>query len=365
VTFKSYVAVFVCFVTRAIHLETVSSLSTEAFIAALRRFTARRGKPSDIYSDCGRNFVGAAKELKELFSLVGSPEHNNSMATSLSTEGIQWHFNPPGAPHMGGLWEAGVKSMKLHLYSVLGPVRLTFEEMQTTLTQIEACLNSRPLTPLTNNPEDLTALTPAHFLVGDSLFAIPDPDLTSLPQSLLSRWQLVQQLQQHVWRRWTKEFLTRLQQRPKWLAQKKDIEAGDMVLVKTDGLISATWPLARVVDVHPGADGLTRVVTVRTTNGEIIRPIHKLCRLPIDKASDLSEEGDDGGSSGVPKSPGCSSAVPKSAGCSSGVPKSPGCTSAVPKSARGSRGVPKSPGHSRAVPKSAEGRKSAMKKTRL
>jgi len=125
-----------------------------------------------------------------------------------------------------------------------------------------------------------------------------------------------------------------------------------MVIVKTDGLIASTWPLARVVDVHPGADGLTRVVTLRTANGEIQRPIHKLCLLPIDKANDSSSVGD----YAVPKSAdgsGVPSAVPKSAGVSSGVPKSPRRKTAVPKSAGKSSGVPKSPRRRRAVPKSA------------
>ena len=169
-------------------------------------------------------------------------------------------------------------------------MKLTFEELTTTLTQIEACLNSRPLTPLSTDPTDLNALTPAHFLVGDSLFSIPDPDLTEIPVNRLSRWQLVQLLQQHVWRRWSKEFLTRMQQRPKWLAKRREIEVNDMVLVKSDGLAPTTWPLARVIAIHPGADGLTRVVSLRTAKGQTQRPIHKLCLLPIDKSTDAADD---------------------------------------------------------------------------
>jgi hypothetical protein len=140
---KCYLAIFVCFVTRAVHLEVVSSLSTDHFIAALRRFISRRGRPAHIYSDCGTNFVGAAKELTKLLQ-----QSQNQLADTLSKDGIQWHFNPPGAPHFGGLWEAGVKSVKYHLHRIIGPTKLTFEEMTTLMTQIEACLKSRPLTKL-------------------------------------------------------------------------------------------------------------------------------------------------------------------------------------------------------------------------
>jgi hypothetical protein len=98
------------------HLEVGSSLSSEAFLAALRRFISRRGKPSHIYSDCGTNFVGANRKLKEMISHLKSQKHNSAIADKLSGEGVMWHFNPPGAPHFGGLWEAGVKSVKYHIY---------------------------------------------------------------------------------------------------------------------------------------------------------------------------------------------------------------------------------------------------------
>jgi len=179
VTFKGYLAIFVCFSTRALHLEAVSSLSTEAFMAAFKRFISRRGRCTDIYSDCGTNFRGAAAELKELFGLMRDPAHNDQIATELSKDQIQWHFNPPGALNFGGLWEAGVKSVKFHLHRVLGESRITFEEFTTVLAQIEACLNSRPLTPMSVDPSDLTALTPGHFLIGGSLMAVPESDWNS------------------------------------------------------------------------------------------------------------------------------------------------------------------------------------------
>ena len=194
VTQKAYISLFVCFTTRAFHLELVSSLSTASFVAALKRFVARRGLPSEIHSDCGTNFVGANKQLKDLQKLVKSTGHNEAVSKFLAQENISWVFNPPGAPHFGGLWEAGVKSVKTHLNRIIGNHRLTFEEMTTVISQIEACLNSRPLTEILSDPSELEVLTPGHFLVGRPLLAVPEHDLLDAKQSQLSRWQLVQQV---------------------------------------------------------------------------------------------------------------------------------------------------------------------------
>lgn len=113
-TDKAYIALFVCMVTKAIHLEAVTSLTSEAFIAAFKRFVSRRGYPKDIYSDNGTNFVGANRQLKELRDLLISQLFNDEISHFLTNNGTNWHFNPPSAPHFGGLWEAGVKSVKFY-----------------------------------------------------------------------------------------------------------------------------------------------------------------------------------------------------------------------------------------------------------
>ena len=184
-TRKGYVAVFVCLVTRAVHLEVASDYTTEAFLAALRRFTSRRGNCASLRSDCGTNFVGADKELRSLFS-VASKEMRQIIQT-VANDGITWKFNPPGALHFGGIWEAAVKAFKFHLRRVIGDTPLTFEELTTVLTQIETCLNSRPLIPLTDEPDDLEALTPGHFLIGSPLTSLPEPSLSTEVPNHLSR----------------------------------------------------------------------------------------------------------------------------------------------------------------------------------
>lgn len=286
VQLKAYMAIFVCFATKAIHLELVNSLSTNDFIAALRRFISRRGLPTDLYSDCGTNFVGASRVLRDLFSNYRSKSHNNQVSDECTRYGIQWHFNPAGAPHFGGLWEAGVKSVKHHLTRVIGSSRLTYHELETLLVQVEGILNSRPITPASSDPHDLEALTPAHFLIGRPLTSLPDPDLSEINVGRLDRWQLIQQQQQMFWNRWSKEHVTRLQQRPKWMKITNQIKVGNLVLIKEERLPPLKWKLGRVLQVYPGSDDIVRTVLLKAAEGEITRPIHKLCLLPVDDPKD-------------------------------------------------------------------------------
>lgn len=283
VTIKAYLAIFVCCTTRAIHLEAVSDLTTDAFLAALRRFISRRGKPSDIYSDCGSNFKGANAEMKEFIQFVSAEPHNETVANKLTDEGIAWHFNPPGAPHFGGLWEAGVKSTKFHLRRVVGEQRLTFEELQTIVNQIEAILNSRPLTPESSDPSDLRALTPGHFLIGRPITSFPEPDLSELKENRLSNWQLIQRITQNFWKRWNAEYISTLQQRSKWTTPQQNIEVGSLVLIKDENLPPLKWKLGRIMQVHEGKDKKIRTVTVRTAYTELTRPIVKICLLPVER----------------------------------------------------------------------------------
>ena len=169
---KAYVCIFVSLSVKAVHLELVTDLTSEAFVACLKRFIARRGLPSLIWSDNGTNFTGAARELKELYLFLRRTSTQDDVTHYLGDKGITWKFIPQHAPHFGGIWEAAVKSMKTHLKRVLGDAMLTYEEFSTLLYQIEACLNSRPLVPLPNDDDGIEALTPA--LVGKPLTAIPE-----------------------------------------------------------------------------------------------------------------------------------------------------------------------------------------------
>ncbi|XP_046868770.1 uncharacterized protein LOC124461275 [Drosophila willistoni] len=275
---KGYIAVFVCLVTKAIHLEPVGDLTSDAFIGAFNRFIGRRGLCTDVYSDCGTNFIGANKKL-QVDKLAYCSYITKHIAPTLLRKGINWHFNPPSAPHFGGLWEAGVKSMKYHLKRTLGEQVLTFEEMATVLAQIESCLNSRPLCPLSNDPDDLMVLTPGHFLMGEAPLAPPAPELAKV--TLIDLWKNCQYYAQQFWRRWNSEYLSRFQRRPKWLQTKENLTVGCIVLIRDERFPSHQWPLGRVMETHAGPDGLVRVVTLKTVKGLMKRPVAKLCPLPI------------------------------------------------------------------------------------
>ncbi|XP_063830297.1 uncharacterized protein LOC135079574 [Ostrinia nubilalis] len=276
-TTKGYICVFVCLATKAVHLELVTDLSTQSFLAAFRRMCARRGTPRHVYSDNGTNFVGADNILKREYKAI-LDTIDTSFIKNINELGVTWHFNAPAWPSAGGLWEAAVKSMKFHLKRVLGDQKLTYEEFTTLLQQIEACMNSRPLCPLSEDPDD-EVLTPGHFLVGDSLMARPqtDPDVVNLP----ARWQLVQTMNKHFWRKWSQEYLQHLQKRSKWRTPSENLKVDDIVIIKEDNMPPGKWAMARVLEVHPGKDGYVRVVSLKTENNIIKRPVNKLIKLPV------------------------------------------------------------------------------------
>ncbi|XP_073950917.1 uncharacterized protein [Choristoneura fumiferana] len=267
---------FVCLATKAVHLELVSDLSTPAFLAAFRRLCARRGIPQHMYSDNGTNFVGAARVLQQEYKAILKALDTNCLKT-INDMGVSWHFNVPANPTAGGLWESAVKSMKFHLKRVLGEQKLTYEEFITLLHQIEACMNSRPLCHLTEDPQD-EYLTPGHFLVGDSLISRPQTDSEHI--NLPKRWQLVQNMNKYFWKKWSGEYLQQLQVRSKWRTPSKNIEVDDIVIIQEDNLPPGKWALGRVHEVYPGKDGFVRAVSLKTQNKIIKRPIKKLILLP-------------------------------------------------------------------------------------
>jgi len=260
---------------KAVHLEIVTDLSTESFIAAMDRFTSRRGIPANIYTDCGTNYVGAAKQIK---ALLQTDDARQAVSSRVRCE---WHFNPPAAPHFGGLWEAAIKSTKTHLKKVVGAQVYTLEEMSTLVIRIEGVLNSRPLQPLSSDPNDLDALTPGHFLIGQPLLALPEENVMNVAINRLRRWQLIRQALQSFWRRWSHEYLQTLQGRKKWFKQTDNMAIGDLVAIHSPNHPPMSWQLGRIVEVHPGPDNVIRVVTIRTADGLLKRPVVKVTKLPV------------------------------------------------------------------------------------
>ncbi|XP_058456570.1 uncharacterized protein LOC131433967 [Malaya genurostris] len=251
----------------------------DAFLAALRRFIARRGMPAEVHSDNGTNFQGAKNKITELYSILNSKRNQEIIANECTNRGIIWRFIPPKAPNFGGLWEAAVKTAKSSLIKTIGNTKLSFEDFTTILTQIEANMNTRPLTPLSEDPTELDVLTPGHFLTGTSLRCLPDPDYSNVPTNRLRHYQLLQSLIQHHWTRWRKEYLTELNNQRKSTTSPVDIGVGQIVLLLDENKPSNLWPLAKVEKISPGDDDVVRVVTIRTKSGVYTRPASKVCPL--------------------------------------------------------------------------------------
>ncbi|XP_039299754.1 uncharacterized protein LOC120355430 [Nilaparvata lugens] len=197
----------------------------------------------------------------------------------LSNHGINWKFIPPYAPHHGGLWEAAVKSTKTLLYRCIGDKALTYEEFDTIFTCIESILNSRLLTELSSQPaEAASVLTPGHFLVGGPLTAPPQPIETK--EILSTRcWRHCNQMTQFFWSQWSKEYLCTLMNRTKWKVTERNLQIDNLVVVKSINTSPLSWPLGRIVALHPGKDGLVRIATIKCASGNIVRDLSKIHRL--------------------------------------------------------------------------------------
>ena len=161
-------------------------------------------------------------------------ESAKGVADFCTSQKIKWTFTPEHAPHFGGLWEAAVKAFKVHVRKVIGEVRLNFEEFTTILAQVEACLNSRPLTPIPDASEALEVLTPGHLLMERPQTALPDePDIQKIIAPL-KRWQLCQSLVRHLWIRWSKEYVDTLWRMYKWHTLSRNLQVGDVVRLRQE-----------------------------------------------------------------------------------------------------------------------------------
>lgn len=280
---KTFVAIFVCFSTKAVHLELASDLSTEAFMSVLKRFFARRGVSSSLHSDNATNFVGAKNEIKSIYEYIQRLENKDEIQNFLSNKRVTWHFIPPRAPHHGGLWEAAVKSFKTHFTRIAGNALLTYEQLSTYVVEIEAILNSRPISTISSDPNDILPLTPAHFLIGNSLTTLPEQDIRQVAGNRLSCWQHAQQMKQHFWNRWYREYLNEIISRNKWNKEgdQEIIKVGTVVVIKEDNLPPMMWKLGRITELHPGKDGIVRTVTVKNAHSVVKRSLKHVYPLPI------------------------------------------------------------------------------------
>ncbi|KAL0880625.1 hypothetical protein ABMA27_001855 [Loxostege sticticalis] len=272
---KRWGALFTCLTTRAVHIEIVSSLSTDSAIMALRRMGARRGWPQVMYSDNATNFRGADKELREAVT-----EWEPSLRDYALTQRIEWLYISPGAPHQGGAWERMIRSVKSALRVTLNEKAPRDEVLHTLLVEVEHTMNARPLTHVPVSADDPEALTPNHFLVGGSHgLPITGPCETATKKT----WRVAQALADEYWRRWLKEYLPELiPRRGARDVNEAAIKPGDLVIVADHTLPRNVWPRGVVTQVHPGPDGGVRNVEVRTKGGVFRRPASRLAVLPME-----------------------------------------------------------------------------------
>jgi hypothetical protein len=270
-TVKRYGCLFTCLVTRAVHIEVTHSLSSDSFLMALHRFTARRGKPQKIFSDNGTNFVAADRELAEEIRAINEKKIKDEMML----DAIEWNFNPPHAPHMGGVWERLVRSVKQILRHLVGSRLLNDEELVSFMCEAEKILNDRPLTRMGSDPRDPTPLTPSHLLT----MGPGDCAATSEGNNVRRRWQVIQRIANHFYERFVSEYVPLLQARSKWTTVKENLKVNDVVLMVEDDLPRGQWPLGMVVEVERSADGLVRAASVRSGGKVKGRPVNKLVFL--------------------------------------------------------------------------------------
>ncbi|XP_071816656.1 uncharacterized protein [Apostichopus japonicus] len=235
---KRYLCLFTCLSTRAVHLEIAYGLDTDTFLNAFYRF------------------VTAGQ--------------------------MRWHFLPQLSPHFGGAHEALIKTSKRAIQAVLGDADVTDEELHSAFVGAEGIINSRPLTYVSASPKDMTPLTPNHFLHGSmgGVFA-SEEIVDGTKYSPRRRWRRVQELMRHFWQRWLREWLPSLNRRKKWHKEKVDLKVDDLVLVMEKDVVRGQWPLGRIKEVFPGPDGHIRVVKIKTSRGEVIRNITKVCHLEL------------------------------------------------------------------------------------
>lgn len=273
--FKRYGCLFICLTTRAIHLEVLPDLTTDSFINALRRFFARRGPSTHFYTDNGTNFTGAERVLKEEIRKWNQIKIHNY----LQQHEIEWKFNTPKASHAGGSWERAIRTVRRILQAVMPNTRFDDDALITVFCEVEAVVNSRPLTEVPLEIGEDLPLTPNHLLRINPKVALPPMVTSDKDCYARNRYKVVQFVADEFWRRWIKEYPATIMTRPKWRKERENLNLGDVVLIMDENSARGYWPLGRVTELHHDKYGLVRSVRVKTKGGCLHRPITKLCPI--------------------------------------------------------------------------------------
>lgn len=231
-----------------------------------------------VYSDNGSNFRAGKQEMRTAIE----DWNQRAIWEFLCQKNISWKFNPPYTSHMGGIWECVIRSIR-KILTALGQQLVNEEMLRTVMAEVQGILNSRPLTPASNDPKDLEPLTPNHLLLFRANPNLPPGVFVKEDTYCKRRWWQVQYMSDIFWKRCLKEYLPTLQLRQKWCSPHHCFAVNDLVLVMDESFHRGKWPLARIVQVHRGRDGYIKSMKVRTNTSTLIRLISKLCFLEHDE----------------------------------------------------------------------------------
>lgn len=241
---KTWICVFICFISKAIHVEICTELSTNNFLKAFSRFIARRGAPSCVYSDLGSNFVGTKRLLKESWEKI-----SQECVEKLAIENIRWVTNPAYSPSFGGLWEKSIGLIKKFIKKVDNFNTLTYEEFNTLVCTIESYVNSRPLYPESSDPNEISALTPFLLINQRHLKASTTDFITEERTPVTRKWLQIRQLQKELFEIFKHEYLVHLQKRYRLKHPHRNPKVGDMVIMQEPNLPPPQWKLGRILAV--------------------------------------------------------------------------------------------------------------------
>jgi len=278
---KLQVLVLTCMAVRAVHLEATGGMDTTHVLNAISRFVDVRGLPETITTDNQTSFQKADKDLTEWIQTLDFEQLRAGTAGGFrpGCRGIEWIFNPPLAPHFGGVFEIIVKAMKRALKATVGRADLTEEEFRTVISKVSWMLNNRPIEPV-GDADDLEALTPNHFLNGVYEGAVFPPNLPEGRIPLQERLKYQVEIQQHFWKRFQSEIVPLLAPRRKWLEEFGNLTEDDVVVEVDENTPRGEWRKMRVTRVFPSDDGLVRKVEVTNGRGKFyLRPISRI--VPI------------------------------------------------------------------------------------
>lgn len=281
---KSYLLIFTCAVTRAVHLELAYDMSTNSFLLGFRRFISRRGLCTVLYSDNAKSFKRADRELRKWWKCINDPKVKNMFAS----KGIEWKFIIERSPWWGGFWERQIRTVKTCLKKIIGKSSLSLKELETVFIEIEAMINSRPITYLYNEASEPSPLTPSHFLVGKRVMSLPvfkhnNDDLNVNRNTLAKRYKYQQTLLDHFWNRWRREYLLYL--RSAYInpppGKITPFKVNDIVIINDERYPRNMWMTGRILEVYPGRDGNVRSLLIKTPKGTLKRSVQLVYNLEI------------------------------------------------------------------------------------